>query len=331
VRSLSGLTVSVLDTSPIVAGSTARTALRNTVDLAQLADRLGYHRYWVPEHHSMRGVASSAPAVVVGQLAAATERLRVGSGGVLLANHAPLVVAEQFGTLEAFHPDRIDLGIGRALGGSQQVASLVRSETERTAKSFDEQLQELLGYFQPPLDGAPRAVPAVGNTPPVWLLGSTEYSARLAGSMGLPYAFAVHLSPRGAPSALATYREAFCPSPHAERPTVLVSAAVIAADTDERAQWLAWPTKRKFLGRRLGKRILLPTPEEASTYQYTDEDEAFLAEKFASTIIGGPETVAKGLEMLLEDTDADELMLTTQVYDHADRRRSYELVAELVR
>jgi len=329
--SLATVPLSVLDTSPIVSGSTARTALRNTLDLAQLADRLGYHRYWVPEHHNMRGVASSAPSVLVGQLAAATERLRVGAGGVLLANHAPIVVAEQFGTLEAFHPGRIDLGIGRALGSDKRTADVLRGAAERRAKSFEDQLDELLAYLEPPEEHAVRAVPAVGNTPPVWLLGSGDHTARLAGSLGLPFAFAVHLNPAEASTALATYRRSFRPSREIREPTVLLSVAVIAADTDARAHWLAGPSKRKFLGRGLGDRILLPRPEEAADYPYTEADRAAIDTKFASVITGGPDTVGDRLRALLEATGADELMLTTQVYDHADRRRSYELVAELTR
>jgi luciferase family oxidoreductase group 1 len=326
---LSEVPLSVLDTSPIVSGSTARDALLNTLDLAQLADRLGYHRYWVPEHHSMRGVASSAPAVLVGQLAAATERLRVGSGGVLLRNHSPIVIAEQFGTLEAFYPGRIDLGIGRSVGGTKRTALVVRSEAERMTSTFEQQLEELLGYFGPSEDQVVRAIPAVGNTPPLWLLGSTDFSGKLAGSLGLPYAFAHHLNPEAASSALKNYRESFHPSHDIERPTVLVSVPVIAAETDERAEWLAGPSKRKFLGRQLGERILLPSPDEAEAYPYTAEDQAAIDAKFAGVVWGSPDTVAEALQTLLDDTGADELMVTTQVYDHADRRRSYELVAEL--
>ncbi|WP_028935635.1 LLM class flavin-dependent oxidoreductase [Pseudonocardia spinosispora] len=328
---LSDVALSVLDTSPIVQGSTARTALLNTLDLARLADRLGYHRYWVPEHHSMRGVASAAPAVLVGQLAAETERIRVGSGGVLLFNHAPIVVAEQFGTLEAFHPGRIDLGIGRSLGGNRRTAAVVRSDTERHATSFTEQFDALLAFLTQPEGQTIRAIPAVGNTPPVWLLGSTEFSAQLAASRGLPYAYAHHLNPESMRAALRLYREAFQPSPEYPEPTVLVSVSVIAADSDDQAQWLAGPSKLKFLERRLGKRMQLPPPQEAAAYPYTDEDHAAIEEKFADVIIGGPETVAKGLRALCDDTGATELMLTTQVYDHPDRRRSYEIIAELTR
>jgi luciferase family oxidoreductase group 1 len=331
---LAGTRLSVLDTSPIVQGANARTALRNTVDLARLADQLGYHRYWVPEHHSMRGVASASPAVLVGQLAAVTTRIRVGSGGVLLYNHAPIVVAEQFGTLEALHPGRVDLGIGRSLGGTKHTAQIVRAETERLAKPFEDQLGELLNFLDPPEDQTTWAIPAMGNTPPVWVLGSTDFSARLAGQLGLAYAFALHLNPAGADTALPLYRQSFRPSSRPvgmQKPLVLVSVPVIVADTDERAQWLAGPSKRKVLGRSLGERILLPSPQEAAAYPYTDDDRAALERKFANVVIGSPGTVAKQLQALLDETDVDELMVTTQVYDHADRRRSYELLAELAR
>jgi luciferase family oxidoreductase group 1 len=321
--------LSVLDTSPIVAGSTARTALRNTRDLVCLADRLGYRRYWVAEHHSMPGVAAAAPAVMINELVNATPRIRVGSGGVLLSNHAPIVIAEQFGTLEALHPGRIDLGIGRSSGGSETAVKVVRGGTGRAAIPFAEQLEELLAYFSPSKDRAARAVPAEGNAPPVWLLGSTEFSARLAGRLGLSYAFARHLNPDAMADAVRLYRESFRPSPAVAEPTVLVSVAVIAATSDDHAQWLAGPSKRKWLARKLGERILLPTPDEAAAYPYTDEDQAAIQAKYASVVIGGPETVSKGLRAVVVDTGAQELMVTTQVYDHADRRRSLELVAQL--
>lgn len=331
MASLSEVALSVLDTSPIVAGSTARTALRNTRDLACLADRLGYRRYWVAEHHSMRGVAAASPAVAINELVNATERIRVGSGGVLLSNHAPILIAEQFGTLEAFHPGRIDLGIGRAPGGSKTAAQVVRSDAERNALPFEDQLEELLAYFSPSEDRAVRAVPAEGNAPPVWLLGSTEFSARLAGRLGLSYAFALHLNPDAMADAVQLYRESFQPSAAVAEPTVLVSVAVIAADSDDHAHWLAGPSKRKWLGRKLCERILLPTPEEAAAYPYTDEDQAAIDAKYASVVIGGPEAVGKGLQAVVDATGAQELMVTTQVYDHADRRRSFELVAQLSR
>jgi luciferase family oxidoreductase group 1 len=323
--------VSVLDTSPIVHGSTARAALHNTVDLARLTDELGYHRYWVPEHHGMRGVASAATAVLVGRIADATRRIRVGAGGVLLPNHAPIVVAEQFGTLEALHPGRIDLGIGRALGGSRRAAEVVRSEGERTAKNFPEQLDELIGYFDPQEDDTVKAVPAAGNRPPIWILGSSDVSAQLAGSLGLAYAFAHHLNPDGAAAATHTYRESFQPSPLCPSPTTLVSVSVIAAETDERAEWLAGSTRLKVLSRVRGRRILLPSPDAAATYPYTGEDRAEIAARSGAVLVGSPDTVSKSLQTVLDATRARELMVTTPVYDHRDRRRSYELVSDLTR
>ncbi|MFC0432467.1 LLM class flavin-dependent oxidoreductase [Kutzneria buriramensis] len=309
--------VSVLDTSPIVRGSTARQALRNTLDLAVLADELGFHRYWVPEHHSMRGVASSAPAVVVGRIADVTGRIRVGAGGVLLPNHAPIVVAEQFGTLEVFHPGRIDLGIGRALGGPQPAADAVRSERERTAKSFEAQVRELLQYFEG--GNRVRAVPAVGNRPPVWLLGSSGHSAELATSLGLGYAFAHHLEPENAAAALGQYRGS----------QTLVSVSVIVADTDAEAEYLAGSTRLKVLSRVRGRRIQLPSAADAAAYPYTDDDRAEIAARSGGVLVGSPDTVRELLQAVVEETGTTELMLTTPVHDHAARRRSYELVAKI--
>nr|WP_157529358.1 LLM class flavin-dependent oxidoreductase [Kibdelosporangium sp. MJ126-NF4]CEL23026.1 Luciferase-like monooxygenase [Kibdelosporangium sp. MJ126-NF4]CTQ90165.1 Luciferase-like monooxygenase (EC 1.14.-.-) [Kibdelosporangium sp. MJ126-NF4] len=322
--------LSVLDTSPIVEGSTPSQALRNTVDLAQLADSLGYHRYWVPEHHSMKGVASSAPAVLIGHIANATRHLRVGSGGVLLPNHAPMVVAEQFGTLTALHPGRIDLGIGRAPGGAKQAVEHVRPERERTAKPFREQIEELCGYLDPADDDPVRAIPVLGgNVPPLWLLGSSPSSAELAGELGLSYAYAHHLRPDAAARALHAYREHFRPSERTPHPAALVSASVIAADDDDRAEWLAGSTRLKVLSRIRGNRIRLPSAEDAETYPYTDDDRAEIAKHSGRVLVGGPDTVAKHLQKVLDDTGADELMVTTPVYDHAERRHSYELLAAI--
>jgi luciferase family oxidoreductase group 1 len=294
--------LSVLDTSPIVAGSSARQALHNTVDLAILADELGYHRYWVPEHHGMRGVASCAPAVLAGRLADATNRIRVGAGGVLLPNHAPLLVAEQFGTLAALHPGRINLGIGRALGGPPQVADAIQR-----AKDFPAQLAELMGYFTG--DQPLTAVPAIGNPVEFWLLGSSASSARLAASLDLAYAFAHHLNPQNAAEATLTYREA-CPEPE-----LIVSVSAIVAETDARAEWLARPIRSKVARRKLGERILLPSPDDVDS-----------AEPILGMLVGAPDTVRKQLQVVADETGADELMITTPIHDHADRRRSYELL-----
>jgi luciferase family oxidoreductase group 1 len=324
---LAKVRLSVLDTSPIVAGSSPRAALTNSLDLARLAERLGYHRYWVAEHHSMRGVGTSAPAVVIARLAAATERIRLGSGGVLLPNHPPIVIAEQFATLEAFFPGRIDLGLGRALGGNKRAVAAVRPEQERTAKPFAEQLGELLEFLHPAAGAKVRAVPAASGAPPVWLLGSSGHSAALAGELGLGYAFAHHLNPSAMTEALTAYRASFRPSQGLEQPSVLVSVSVIAGESDDQAEWLAGPSKLKYLSRRLGNRIQLPTPGEAADFAYTDEHLAAIETKFADVVIGGPDRVAKALAQLLDGSGAEELMVSTQVYDHPDRRRSYELVA----
>ena len=332
MSSLTDVKLSVLDLSPIPADGDAGTALRNTIDLAQATERLGYHRYWVAEHHNMPGIASSATAVLIGHIAQATERIRVGSGGIMLPNHAPLIVAEQFGMLEAFHPGRIDLGIGRAPGTDQRTALAVRgSMAALSAENFPQQLTELIDYFEPDPARAVNAYPAVGHKPPFWLLGSSGFSAQLAGALGLPFAFAHHFSAQNTLPAVRLYRESFKPSAVLDEPYLMLGAAVIAAETDERAQWLAGPSGLTFLSLRRGRPIPLPTPEEAAEYPYSELDRQFLAERFGSNIIGSPETVRKGMEKLLADTGADELMITTMVHGQADRVRSYEIVADLAK
>ena len=333
VTEASGVPLSVLDLAPVSQGSTSAQALQNTLDLARHAERLGYHRYWLAEHHNMPGIASSAPAVLIGHVAAATERIRVGSGGVMLPNHPPLVVAEQFGTLEAFHPGRIDLGIGRAPGTDGVTAqALRRSAGPLSADDFPQQLAELLHYFeQPTPDQKVVAVNAPGNKPPLWLLGSSGYSAQVAGLMGIPFAFAHHFSADNTLPALALYREAFQPSAVLDKPYAMVAAAVVAADDDEYARYIAGPSGLSFLRLRSGKPGLLPSPEEAAAYPYTDLERLFIEDRARSTIIGGPDTVAREVAELLEKTAADELMVTTMVHDHKDRLRSYELLTKAVR
>lgn len=331
MASLRDVPLSVLDLSPVVSGSDAATALRNTLDLARHTEALGYHRYWLAEHHNMPGIASSATAVLIAHVADATERIRVGSGGVMLPNHAPLVVAEQFGTLEALHPGRIDLGIGRAPGTDQRTAYALRGPAGLNAEDFPQRLGELLAYFEHDPDRPVNAVTAEGNKPPVWLLGSSGFSAQLAGMLGLPFSFAHHFASENTLPAVRLYRESFRPSEVLDAPYVMLGAAVVCADTDEHARWIAQSNALTFLSLRKGKPIPLPSPQEAADYPYTDLDRAFVDSRMASTIVGSPETVRKGLESLLADTDADELMITTQVYDHADRKRSYELVAGLTK
>jgi luciferase family oxidoreductase group 1 len=326
--------LSVLDLAPVAAGSTSAQALRNTVELAKHTEALGYVRFWLAEHHNMPGIASSAPAVLIGQVAAATSRIRVGSGGVMLPNHPPLVVAEQFGMLTALYPDRIDLGLGRAPGTDQRTArALRRSAGPLSADDFPQQLGELMGYFDDDpssaQDGGLHAVPAAGNRPPVWLLGSSGYSAQLAGMLGLPFAFAHHFSSENTLPAVALYRQSFRPSEALAQPYVLIAASVVAAEDDERARWLSGSMGLSFLRLRQGRPGPLPTPEDAAEYPFTDMERLVMEDRQASQISGGPDTVRKGVEALVEATGADELMITSMVHDHRERLRSYELVAGL--
>src|SRR6266536_407336 len=326
--------LSVLDLAPVPSGKTAGEALRNSIDLAQKTEQLGYHRYWVAEHHNMPGIASSAPAVLIAHLAQATTTLRVGSGGVMLPNHSPLVVAEQFGMLEALHPGRIDLGIGRAPGTDQLTASALRRSADLSADDFPQDLGELIAYFYGTFPdehpyGRINAVPARGNPPAVWLLGSSGYSAQVAAVLGLPFAFAHHFSPANTLPALALYRQHFRPSTFLQQPYAMVAAAVVCAESDERARWLAAPSALSFLKLRQGQPGQLPTPDDAASYPYTEHERAAIEARQADQVIGGPETVERGLHSLRERTQADELMLTTVVYEHADRLLSYELVAAL--
>ncbi|QYN16607.1 LLM class flavin-dependent oxidoreductase [Amycolatopsis sp. DSM 110486] len=329
MSSLPDVPLSVLDLSPVSDGHGVGEALRNTIDLARHAERLGYRRYWLAEHHNMPGIASSATVVLIGTVADATESIRVGSGGIMLPNHAPLVVAEQFGTLEALHPNRIDLGVGRAPGTDQRTALALRGPGGLSAENFPEQLMELLEYFESDPARGVNAVTAEGNKPPLWLLGSSGFSAQLAGRLGVPFSFAHHFAAENTLPAVQLYRENFRPSETLAEPYVMLGVSVVAAETDERAQFLAGPSGLTFLSLRRGRPIALPTPEEAAEYPYTEMDRAFLADRFGSSIIGSPETVRKGLDQLLADTGADELMVTTMVHGHQDRLRSYEIMADL--
>ncbi|WP_141582788.1 LLM class flavin-dependent oxidoreductase [Actinomadura sp. WMMA1423] len=316
---------SVLDLAPVVTGSTSGQALRNTLDLARHTERLGFHRYWLAEHHAMPGIASSATAVLIGQVAAATSRMRVGSGGVMLPNHAPMVVAEQFGTLEALHPGRIDLGLGRAPGTDQATArALRRSPDALSVDDFPEQVVELRGYFA----ADSKVTPAAGNEPPVWLLGSSGYSARLAGLLGLPFAFAHHFSAENTVPALELYRQSFRPGA-LDEPYSMIGVSVTAAGDDERARELAAPQALSFLRLRQGRPGLLPTPEEAAAYPYTPLERQMIDARLADQVVGGPDAVRKQLDELVGRTGVDEVMVTTQVFDHADRLRSYDILAGL--
>ncbi|MEO6880513.1 MAG: LLM class flavin-dependent oxidoreductase [Mycobacteriaceae bacterium] len=325
--------ISVLDVSPVPTGATPGDALRNTLDLARHVEHLGYHRYWLAEHHSMPGIASSAPSIMIGQVAAVTGRMRVGSGGVMLPNHAPLVVAEQFGTLDALYPGRIDLGLGRAPGTDQVTAhALRRSAGQLSEEDFPQQLAQLRAFFD---DGYPAdhpyaaitAVPGLGAQVAVWLLGSSTYSAQVAGALGLPYAHAHHFASGSTDAAAAAYRERFTPGV-LDEPYLMVTASVVAAADDERAAWLAAPMALTMARLRAGNPGTFPTPEEAAAHPLTPAQRASLGGMTASAVVGGPETVGAGLRALLARTGAQELMISTMVHDHADRRHSYEIVAE---
>ena len=329
-----GIPLSVLDVAPVSEGSTPGDALRNSLDLAPRVERLGFNRYWVAEHHNMPGIASSAPAVLLAHLASVTSTIRLGSGGVMLPNHSSLVIAEQFGMLEALHPGRIDLGIGRAPGTDQLTAYALR-RAQTTAEDFPNQMTELSGYFDgewPPEHPFREiiATPARGYRPALWMLGSSDYGAHAAGVLGLPYSFAHHFSSANTMVAASTYRESFRPGGSIDKPYLMLGVSVLCAETDEQARWLAAPGALSFVRLRTGQPGRFPTPEEAATYEYSPQEQALLDGRVGSQVIGGPETVRDELQALIERTDADELIITTAVHSHADRVRSYELIAEVV-
>ncbi|HTT90169.1 MAG TPA: LLM class flavin-dependent oxidoreductase [Acidimicrobiales bacterium] len=338
--------LSVLDLCPVPTGASTAEALRRTVDLARHTEMWGYRRYWVAEHHNMPGIASSAPAVLVGQVAAATSTIRVGSGGVMLPNHVPLVVAEQFGMLEALYPGRVDLGIGRAPGTDRVTAWALRRNVEALSdEDFPQQLAELRAYFSASSgdggDGSGsfaggrrdrhvRAIPAEGNQPALWLLGSSGYSAQLAGLLGLPFAFAHHFSSANTLPALALYRRTFTPSVVLAKPFCLISVSVLCAPDGERARWLHGSSRLSMLRLRTGRPSTLPSPEEADGYQFTEAERAVVAEATASHVVGDPAAVVGSLSQLAERTGVDEIMVTTSTYGHADRLESYRLLAGAV-
>lgn len=322
--------LSVLDLATVATGSTPAQALRETTDMAQVVERLGYERLWVAEHHAMAAIASSAPAVLMAHLANATSTLRIGSGGVMLPNHSPLVIAEQFGTLEALHPGRIDLGLGRAPGTDPHTARALRRQGDLRADTFPDDVVELISYLLP-REGAtphPFSTPGTGYLPQVWLLGSSTFSAQLAGILGLPFSFAYHFAPAQLDQALSVYRANFTPSILLERPRVMVAVSVLCAATDEEARWLSGSTALSVLQRRTGKMGLLPSPEEAQNYAFTSAETEIIDEALASHVIGDPAIVLEGLEKLQARTDADELMLSTRTHSYEARVQSFTLVAK---
>ncbi len=333
---MAGFRVSVLDLSPVSSGSTVAAALAASVRLATTVEALGYRRYWVAEHHSMPGIASSAPAVLLARVSAETSTIRLGSGGVMLPNHSPLVVAEQFGMLEAFAPGRVDLGIGRAPGTDPATAhALRRGARGAGGEDLPEQLAELVAHFTTGFpEGHPyasvRAVPGRGTSPDLWLLGSSDFSAHLAGELGLPFSFAHHFAAANTDAAAAVYHRAFRPSESRSAPELMLGVAAVCAPTEDEARWLAAPGALAFLRLRQGRPGPYPSPEEAAEYRYTPFEREAVQAWTASHVIGDPATVADRLEELAERTGAGELMITTMLHDPEDRRRSYRLVAEAV-
>jgi luciferase family oxidoreductase group 1 len=321
--------VSILDLSNIVQGGTAAEALGRSLDLARHAERWGYTRYWLAEHHNMPGVASAATAVAIAHVAGGTSTLRVGSGGIMLPNHAPLVIAEQFGTLESLFPGRIDLALGRAPGTDPLTARALRRGIGDTVDTFPRDVLELQGYFQPAKPGQPvRAFPGAGLSVPIWLLGSSLYSAQLAAALGLPYAFASHFAPGDLIEALHLYRTQFRPSAALERPHAMAAIGVCAADSDREAARLFTSTQQSFVALRRGTPGPLPPPVETMGGIWTPVEEANVGHAFREALVGSPETVRKGLQAFLERTKVDELMLTGALFDHGARLRSFEIAAE---
>ena len=319
--------LSVLDLAPIVDGGDAAQAFRRSLELARHAERMGYRRFWLAEHHGMPGIASAATAVVIGHVAAGTSTIRVGAGGIMLPNHAPLVIAEQFGTLASLFPGRIDLGLGRAPGSDQLTTRALR-RSPLAADTFPDDVVELMEYFRPPHPRQlVRAVPGAGLDVPVWILGSSLFGAALAAELGLPYAFASHFAPAALDEALELYRARFRPSARLERPHVMLGVNVFAAATDDEARRLFTSLQQAFVNLRRGHPGPLPPPVEEFVERLPPGDRRLLDDMLSCSVVGSPETVRLGLEAFVDRTGADELMLASQIYDFAARLRSYELAA----
>jgi luciferase family oxidoreductase group 1 len=321
--------LSALDLAPISEGSNPAEALRRSLDLAQHAERWGYRRFWLAEHHSMPGIASAATSVVIAHVAGGTSTIRVGAGGIMLPNHSPLVIAEQFGTLASLFPGRIDLGVGRAPGTDQMTVRALR-RSPASAETFPQDVAELMAYFRPAKEGqVVRAVPGAGLDVPIWILGSSLFGAQLAAAMGLPFAFASHFAPALMMQAIDLYRAGFRPSEQLDRPYVMLGINVIAADSDPEAERLFTSLKQAFVNLRRGRPGRLPPPVENFERSLNPLEQAMLREALAYSVVGSPETVRSGLDAFVADTGADELMVTAQIFDHPARLRSFEITAEV--
>jgi luciferase family oxidoreductase group 1 len=322
--------LSILDLSPIIEGGDAGQSLRNSLDLARHVEALGYGRYWMAEHHNLPGIASAATAVALAHIAAGTSRITIGAGGIMLPNHAPLIIAEQFGTLAALHPGRVELGLGRAPGSDQLTLRAMRRNLLAGPEQFPQDVVELMGYFQPAEPGQRlQAIPGAGLAVPIWILGSSLFGAQLAAILGLPFAFASHFAPAALMEALAIYRERFQPSAQLAVPRVMLGATVVAAETDAEARFLFSSLQQSTLNNRTGRPSRVPPPVADFEAQLDPYRRAVVDDALGAAIVGGPEAVRRGLEDFVARTGADELMVTANIYDHEKRKRSFAIIAEM--
>ncbi|MGF6592651.1 LLM class flavin-dependent oxidoreductase [Pseudomonas sp. 2835] len=331
MKRLADIKISTLDLVPVRADSGPAQSLRNSLDLAQHVEKFGYNRFWVAEHHNMDGIASSATSVLLSYLAGGTSTIRVGAGGVMLPNHAPLVIAEQFGTLASLYPGRIDLGLGRAPGSDQLTARALRRERSGSADDFPDDVEELMRYLGPRTpEQKVIAVPGYGTEVPIWLLGSSLFSAQLAGMRGLPYAFASHFAPRYMHEAIRVYRNHFQPSAVLDKPYVMLGVPLVAAETDEQANYLATSVYQRILALMRGQSLVQRPPVDTMDGLWLPHEREAVGSFLGLAMVGSPEKIRAKIEVLLEQTEADELIFTCDLYEHADRIRSYELLAQTV-
>ncbi|MGE8412644.1 MAG: LLM class flavin-dependent oxidoreductase [Pseudomonas sp.] len=332
MKPLSAVKFSTLDLVPVREDGSPAQSLHNSLDLARHVEKFGYTRFWVAEHHNMDGIASSATSVLIGYLAGGTSSIRIGSGGVMLPNHAPLVIAEQFGTLESLYPGRIDLGLGRAPGSDQMTARALRRERSGSADDFPEDVAELMAYLGP---RSPEqrviAMPGTGSNVPVWLLGSSLFSAQLAGERGLPYAFASHFAPRFMHEAIRVYRNHFKPSAVLDKPYVMLGVPLVAADTDEQADYLATSVYQRILALMRGQSLVQRKPVQSMDGLWLPHEKEAVASFLGLAMVGSPAKIRGKLEVLIEQTGADELIFTCDLYEHADRLHSYELLSQIMK
>ncbi|HTT81209.1 MAG TPA: LLM class flavin-dependent oxidoreductase [Stellaceae bacterium] len=322
--------LSVLDLSPIVEGGDAGQSLRNSLDLARHVERLGYRRFWMAEHHNLPGIASAATAVALAHVASGTSTIRLGAGGIMLPNHAPLIIAEQFGTLAALHPGRIELGLGRAPGSDQLTLRAMRRNLFADDTQFPQDVVELMAYFQEPEPGQRlQAVPGAGLQVPIWILGSSLFGAQLAAILGLPFAFASHFAPAMLSQAVTIYHQRFQPSAQLNEPYVMLGVVVVAAESDEEARFLFSSLQQSTLNNRIGHPGRVPPPVRDFDKNLDPQAVAILADSQSQAIVGGPETVRRGLDAFIERTHANEVMITANIFDHDSRKRSFEIVADL--